>query len=259
MPEFHTRYRALYSGTLVKRDITRASHIISVSECTKKDVIELFSISPENITVIPEAAGKTFQPCSEYEITRIKEKYSLNTPFILFVGTIEPRKNIPTLLRAFRELTKHYPGYTLVIAGQNGWKYQETYSVFHQLNLEKCVRFLTYVPHEDLPALYCASVLFVLPSWYEGFGLPPLEAMQCGVPVIVSDRGSLPEIVGSGGCTVPPDDPHTLMESMEKFLFDKTARQKQIQYNINRAGTFSWEKCAQETARVYQMVLGQYP
>jgi len=255
MPALHTRYRVFYSKFFLKRNIEKSAHIISDSFCTKQDWIEKFEIDEDKITVIHLATDESFYPRSKFEISTVREKYSLNKPFILFVGTIEPRKNIPSLLSAFFEFRKRYPEYELIIVGRNGWKYESTYLTVKKLQLEQSVRFLSYLPHEDLPALYGASELFVLPSWYEGFGLPPLEAMHCGTPVIVSDRGSLPEIVGPGGCMVSPDDHHELAEKMEVFLLDENKRNIQIKYNLERAKLFTWEKTAFETKKVYQSVV----
>lgn len=255
MPEYHTRYRTLYSRWFLPTNIMRASHIITDSVATKEDIIDFFPILDELISVIPLAADRQFKPCTKDEIQRLKVAYSLQRPFILFVGTIEPRKNLPNLLKAFHILIKHHPEYELVVAGFNGWNYSEVYRIVEQLSLTRKIRFLTYVPHEDLPALYCAAALFVLPSWYEGFGLPPLEAMQCGVPVIVSDRGSLPEIVGPGGCMVSPDDPLAITEAMIVYLTDNEKRKEQIQYNLDRAKLFSWDRCAEQTQMVYRKIM----
>jgi len=255
MPEYHTRYRTLYTRQFLSTNIRSASHIISDSVATKNDIIISFSIPDEQISVIPLAADGQFRPCPMEEIQRVKAAYSLHRPFVLFVGTIEPRKNLPNLLKAFYKLIQHHPKYDLVIAGQNGWKYEEVYQTVEKLSLIARIRFLKYVPHEDLPALYCAAALLVLPSWYEGFGLPPLEAMQCGVPVIVSDRGSLPEIVGPGGCIVSPDDPLAITEAMIVYLTDNEKRKEQIKYNLARAKIFSWDRCAKETKMVYQKIM----
>ena len=253
-PKYHTLYRTLYSKAYLKKNIIQASHIISISEKTKSDLISYFSTPSEKISVIYLAASDNFHPARDYEIINIRKKYNLFNPYILFVGTIEPRKNIPGLLIAFKELITKYPEYELIIVGRKGWKYKEVYQIIRQLVLEKHIKFLEYVSHEDLPAIYSGSQLFVLPSWYEGFGLPPLEAMQCGVPVIVSDRGSLPEIVGPEGCTVSPDNPHELMEAMERFLKDDADRKSQIKYNIDRTKQFNWKRCALETVEIYNMV-----
>ena len=255
MPEYHTRYRILYSRWFLPTNMMRASHIITDSVATKEDIFDFFPIPDELISVIPLAADKQFRPCTMEEIQRVKTTYSLHRPFVLFVGTIEPRKNLPNLLKAFYMLIKHNQEYDLVITGQNGWKYGEVYRMVEKLSLLNKVRFLKYVSHEDLPALYSAAALFVLPSWYEGFGLPPLEAMQCGVPVIVSDRGSLPEVVGPGGCMISPDDPSAITDAMIMFLTDNEKRKEQIQYNLDRAKLFSWERCAKETQMVYQEII----
>ncbi len=255
MPEYHTRYRVLYSKFFLPANIKRASHIIADSQSTKEDLLDFFNLNDDRITVIPLAVDESFRPCSKEEIKPKIERFQLKKPFILFVSTIEPRKNIKTLIRAFNDLLKHYPEYELVIVGQNGWKYEDIYYEVNRLSLERTVRFLKYVSNEDLIALYSAATLFVFPSWYEGFGLPPLEAMSCGTPVIVSSRGSLPEIVGSGGCTIEPNDQEELMEAMEMFIADPDKRKEQSSYNLKRAKQFSWNRCAKETMQVYRDVL----
>jgi len=252
MPDYHTKYRNLYMKVFLPRNVRSATHIISVSKATKYDLIKKFAIPGEKISVIYEAADKIYHQVKEEEKQRIRNTYKLKKPYILFIGTLEPRKNIPTLIQAFSNLIKRVPGYELVIAGRKGWNYQEIFMTVQRYSLHKSVRFIDYIPHLDLPALYCSAELFVYPSWYEGFGLPPLEAMQCGIPVIVSDRGSLPEVVGPGGCMVKPDDPSSLAEAMEAFLKDSSLKKEQISYNLYRTKQFSWEKCARETISVYK-------
>jgi glycosyltransferase involved in cell wall biosynthesis len=231
-----------------------SDQIIADSFHTKNDIVRYYRVPDQKITVVHLGASEEYRPLDDGVVEPVKRKYGLNFPFALFVGTLEPRKNIPTLLKAFYLCKKKSPVLKLVIVGQNGWKYSKIFSTLANLHLEKEVIFPQYVPHEDLPAIYNAAKLFVYPSLYEGFGLPPLEAMQCGVPVITSDTSSLPEIVGDGGIMVSPYDVQGLAERMSEMVSDDTLRRENIRYGLSRAQLFSWEKCARQTQNVYNMV-----
>jgi glycosyltransferase involved in cell wall biosynthesis len=174
----------------------------------------------------------------------------------LFVSTVEPRKNLPTLLRAFRRLRDNYKtDAVLAIAGRRGWLFQEVDKVVAELNLGESVRFLGGVPNEELVYLYNAAKLFVLPSHYEGFGLPPLEAMACGTPVIVSNVSSLPEVVGDAGMLIDPADVEGLTVAMWRALTDDALRREMREKGLRRAQIFSWERTARETLAVYRKVV----
>ena len=250
----HPIYRVLSYKLLLPRTLKTADKIIAVSNSTKKDLMHHFDIPEEKIKVILEAADEKFKPLNNKEINKVNQKYSLNFPFILYVGTLEPRKNIPSLIKAFYKLKKKNLQYKLVIAGKKGWKYKEIFETIDKLNLQNDVVFTGYVSDEDLPALYNAADLFVYPSIYEGFGLPPLEAMACGTPVITSNTSSLPEVVGDAGIMVDPYDIDGLVDAMYEVLTNEGLRENMIKKGLERAKMFSWEKCARETLEVYEEV-----
>ncbi len=254
-PRFLTSESARYYGQ-VDVAARRADHIIAVSESTKRDTVRLLGVPEEKITVIYEAAHPLFTPITNQEaLARIRARHHLPPEFILFVSTIEPRKNIPTLLRAFRRLRDNYKSEAgLVIAGNRGWLVEEVDAVITQLELGDSVRCLGGIANEELVYLYNAARVFVLPSFYEGFGLPPLEAMACGTPVIVSNTASLPEVVGDAGWLVSPDDIEGLTVAMHRILTDESLRREMRAKGLARAATFSWERTARETLDVYRKV-----
>lgn len=246
--------RKIIFKLLFPRTLKTADKIIADSNCTKKDLISYFNIPEEKIRVILLAADGKFKRLNKEEIKEVKQKYNLNFPFILYVGTWEPRKGIPSLIRAFYKLKKKNIHYKLVITGKKGWKYKEIFETIDKLNLQNDVVFTGYVSDEDLPALYNAADLFVYPSLYEGFGLPPLEAMACGTPVITSNTSSLPEVVGDAGIMVDPYDVDGLADAMHKVLTNDGLREDMIKKGLKRAKMFSWEKCAKEMLDVYEEV-----
>ncbi|MCL5952865.1 MAG: glycosyltransferase family 4 protein [Chloroflexi bacterium] len=254
-PRFLTRDSARYYGQ-VDQAARSADHIIAVSESTKRDTVRLLGVPEEKISVIYEAAHPLFTPITNEEaISRVRNRYHLPPTFILFVGTIEPRKNIPTLLRAFKRLRDNYKSTaTLAIAGNRGWLVEEVDGVIEELKLGDAVRCLGGVPNEELVYLYNAARLFVLPSFYEGFGLTPLEAMACGTPVVVSNTSSLPEVVGDAGWLINPEDVEGLTVAMYRGLTDENLRREMRSKGLRRAQTFSWERTARETLGVYRQV-----
>jgi glycosyltransferase involved in cell wall biosynthesis len=186
----------------------------------------------------------------------VLEKHQVRRPYLLYVGTIEPRKNLLTLLRAYDELLRTTPSRPqLVLCGGRGWLCDEVFKLVEDLRLQDQVRFTGYVEDADLPALYSAAEAFVYPSFYEGFGLPPLEAMACGAPVITSDVSSLPEVVGKAGLTHAPNDARALTEAMAKLLGDETTREHFRRSGLKQAADFSWERAARETQSVYNELL----
>lgn len=257
-PRFLTRESARYYSQ-VDLAARQADHIIAVSNSTKHDTIRLLGVPESKITVIYEAAHPLFTPMDPTRARAfVQTQYHLPPEFILFVGTIEPRKNLPTLLRAFKRLRDNYKSQAvLAIAGQRGWLVEEVDRVIAELQLDNTVRFLGGVRNEELVYLYNAASAFVLPSFYEGFGLPPLEAMACGTPVIVSNVSSLPEVVGDAGLLVAPDDVEELAVAMSRVLTDTTLREELRNKGLKRARTFSWERAARETLAVYRQTMSQ--
>jgi len=236
---------------LFHRCVERADIIIAISQFTKNEILELYPhISEEKVIVTWLGVHERFKPVSAELKEMVRRKYALNRPFVLAVSTIEPRKNLITLIRAFARI-KDRTEHDLVLAGPYGWGSKELYSLITNLGLDDRVRFTGYVDIEDLPAVYNLADIFVYPSLYEGFGLPPLEAMACGCPVITSDVASLPEVVGDAAEKLDPFDVEALACSMEKFLQDAGLRQEFTAKGLRRASCFTWEKCANDTVAVY--------
>lgn len=254
-PHFLTEDAARYYSQ-IDEAVRRTDHIIAVSESTREDTINLLGVPADRITVIYEAADLSFRPIDDPEtLAQIRRKYDLPEKFILFVSTIEPRKNIPTLLRAQRILLdRHGPLAPLVIAGKRGWLFEEVFSLVAELNLEQDVRFLGRVPQDDLVFLYNAATIHVHPAFYEGFGLPPLEAMTVGTPTIVSDVSSLPEVVGEAGWLVPPEDVEGWATTIGRLLADEELREAYRHRGFEQAQKFSLRRMAEETLAVYRRV-----
>ena len=254
-PHFLTRDSARYYSQ-IDQAVRRADHIIAVSESTKRDTVGLLGVSEKKITVIHEAANPLFQPVEDTEALRlVRDKYGLPEAFILFVSTIEPRKNLPTLLRALRLLLdRHGPLAKLAVVGKRGWLFEEVFATVEDLNLEQDVLFLGRVPLHDLVLLYNAASLHVHPSYYEGFGLPPLEAMACGTPTIVSNVASLPEVVGDAGLLVDPDDVAGWVAALGQVLADPHLRQEMREKGFQQARCFSPKRMARESLDVYRRV-----
>jgi glycosyltransferase involved in cell wall biosynthesis len=230
--------------------------VIAVSEATKRDIVRLTGTPENKITVIYEAADSIYRPTDDPEaLERVRAQYALPEQIILFVGTIQPRKNLPTLIRAFHGLVEKYKSEAdLAIVGRKGWLYDDVYRLVEDLGLENRVRFLGRVPTDDLLFLYNASKMLVLPSYYEGFGLPPLEAMACGVPVVVSDTSVMPEVVGDAALRVPHEDVEGFTVAMWRLLSDDALRADMIAKGEKRVKCFSWERAARETLAVYSMI-----
>ena len=235
------------------RTLKNADKIIAISQNTKDDLIKHFNIPEEKIRVIYLAANKSYKLLPKEEINKIKIKYNLNYSFILYVGTLEPRKNIVRLIEAFyKARNENSINHKLVFTGRKGWKYENIFNKIKELNLEKDIIFTGYVSDEDLPALYNTADLFVYPSIYEGFGLPPLEAMACGTPVITSNVSSLPEVVGNAGIMVNPYNVNELADKITEVLTNEELKKELSQKGLERAKLFSWEKCAKETMEVFE-------
>jgi glycosyltransferase involved in cell wall biosynthesis len=256
-PHFLTKEAARYYGQ-IDQAVRNTDHIIAVSESTRQDTIKLLGVPERKITVIHEAANPIYQQVDDGNAHRfVAEDYGLDREYILFVSTIEPRKNLPGLLQAYRKLLDDYKRPEgLVLAGKQGWLSEEVYDMVETLNLNERVRFLGRVPSEHLVYLYNAARLLVHPSFYEGFGLPPLEAMTCGTPAIVSNVSALPEVVGDAAILIDPHDVDGLTVAMWRVLNDEDLRANLIVKGLKRASMFSWKRAAQETLDVYRRIVG---
>jgi glycosyltransferase involved in cell wall biosynthesis len=254
-PHFLTKDSARYYSQ-IDEAVKRTDHIIAVSESTRQDTIRLLGAPKHKITVIYESANPIYRLVNDREILeQTKNKYHITGDFILFVSTIEPRKNVPTLLKACRQLLDSYKAdVKLAVVGRRGWLSEEVFTLVDELKLTNDILFLDRVPVEDLLHLYNAAQLLVQPSFYEGFGLPPLEAMACGTPVVVSNVSSLPEVVGDAGLLVDPENVSELTVAIWRVLTDEALRAELIAKGFKRARCFSWEKTALETLELYQRV-----
>jgi glycosyltransferase involved in cell wall biosynthesis len=254
-PSYVTPFYAWQSKTYLPGILKKASLILSISEYTKNDIIKRYQTDPEKIVITPLGVADHFHPATNSEVQSFNKRHNLKNPFILFVGAIEPKKNISTIIKAYHQVRKSQPDLELVIAGKKAWKYQEIFDLIDFLKLQNSIHILNFIPYEDLPILYSAASVFVFPSNYEGFGLPPLEAMKCGTPVIVSTRSSLPEIVGPHGIMVEPDDYIGLAEKILTLLIDESKRLEHILYNLERAKKFTWKECAIATKKGYDALI----
>jgi glycosyltransferase involved in cell wall biosynthesis len=240
----------------VRRTAKRAAHIITVSEFSRRDLMETYGIAPERITVTPEGgAPQGFAPTAAAEIERVRAHYKIEGDYILAVGSIQPRKNLARLLRAYSSLLQRRVRANLphlVLVGKRAWLYEETIRSVGNLGLKQNVTFTGYVPEGDLPALYSGALCFVYPSYFEGFGLPPLEAMKCGAPVITGNQTSLPEVVGDAGLMVDPFDTEALAEAIRRVIDDADLRQTLRERGFNRARMFDWRETARLTIKAYE-------
>lgn len=243
-------YRMLFR-CLGSHFIKSADHIISVSKSTASSLTNSFNISPEKVTVIYHAADSYKLLDKQISSKKISEKYNVSRDYLLTVGTIEPRKNLKFILNVLSRLKNE--GLQLVVAGAIGWRTSSIFKEYSRLGLsDKHVKFLGYVPEEDMNTLYSGASLFLFPSIYEGFGLPPLEAMASGTPVISSNISSLPEVVGDAGILLSPFDAKGWMEAILSVISDSKLRQELIDKGLKRAKSFSWLTSAAETLKVFQ-------
>jgi glycosyltransferase involved in cell wall biosynthesis len=252
-PHFLTKESARYYGH-IDQAVRWTDQIIAVSESTRNDTVQHLGVPDDKITVVYEAASPIFRPVAR-DVARdqVRNRHGVDGPYILFVSTIEPRKNVPTLLRAMWQLMECYKeDVRLVLAGGRGWLFEDTFSVVQELGLDGRIHFVGRVPSEDLLYLYNAAEMLAHPAFYEGFGLPPLEAMACGLPAVVSDVASLPEVVGDAGLLIDPHDVDELTVAMWRVLNDTQLRQEMREKGLRQAARFSWERAARETMTIYR-------
>lgn len=255
-----------YLEQVVPRSVQRATHVLADSLATKKDLAELFSVSPDKITVIPGGVSDCFSPVTDpARLAEVRAKYNLGPdPFILGLGTIQPRKNYTRLIQAFATFrtktidlksvtTKfQFPTFNLVIVGGKGWMYDDIFAEVKRQGLEEYVLFPGFVDDDDLPALYSAASVLAYPSLYEGFGLPVLEAMACGTPVVTSNTSSLPEIAGDAALAVSPTNPVALSGALLNAVADEALRAQMIERGLKQARRFTWEDAARQLLAVYE-------
>jgi glycosyltransferase involved in cell wall biosynthesis len=257
-PQFFRPWERRQMAFLVRWSCGRADHIITISESSKRDLVEFYRVDPNRVTVTYPGAGETYQPREkESAKTRLAEIYGITTPYILYVGNIEPRKNLSRLLEAFAELKgKDRVPHKLVIVGQKAWLYDGIFATVRKHSLETEVVLTGYVPTEDLPAFYNAATALVYPSLFEGFGLPVVEAMACGTPVITSFGSSLEEIATGAAILVDPLSVASIAAAIETVANGEDVQRKLRQAGLTRAAQFSFRKMAEQTREVYRRVGG---
>jgi glycosyltransferase involved in cell wall biosynthesis len=253
-PELNSRAFSYYMSKMLKLSAARADLIIAVSENTRRDIVRSLSVSADKIRVVHEGVDRSFKPldktaCADY----VKRKYGLEKGFILFVGRLEPRKNVTGLLTGFRLLLdRTRADLSLALVGGMTWIHDEIMRSISEQGLDDRVHLIHGATHGELPLLYNSASVFVLPSLYEGFGLPLVEAMACGTPVVASNISSVPEIVGDAGILVDPRRPECIAEALEASMFEYAKRDELIRRGRERAKSFSWESVAAKTLDVYE-------
>lgn len=258
-PDAFKPFNRTYLAWATRASARRAALVIAVSESTRQDVIALLGVSPEKVVVVYNGVTEAFCPAPAEQVEAVARELDLPESFILFVGTLEPRKNLVRLLEAYARLRQMQPrggSPPLVLAGGKGWYYQEIMERVEALGLKDHVIFPGFVPADTLPWLYRAAGLFVYPSLFEGFGLPVLEAMACGTPVITSTASSLPEVAGDAALLVDPEDTEGLADAMKRVLSDPELAAHLRLAGLARAVSFSWERAAAETAGYHRRILG---
>ena len=256
-PEVHTWLNRHFLSLMVPRFLRQADAVIAVSEATKSDAVARYGIPPSRIAVTHLGVRPEFRPAPPDRIAELRRALELPDRFVLFVGTLEPRKNLGVLVGALAEVRKQLPDVQLVVAGAKGWLYDPVFAEVGARGLEGAVRFLGLVPDPDLPVLYSAADVFCMPSRFEGFGLPVLEAMACGTAVVATDRGALPEVVGDAGLLVGLEDPGELPGALVRVLEDPDLATELGSQGAERAAQFTWHRTAEETAAVYRAVAGR--
>ncbi len=256
LPECHKPLNRWYLRRTMPLYCRRATHIIAVSEATRQDLIRLYDLPEEKITVIHEAAHRRFHPQPPEMVEEARARYHLPEEFLLYVGTIEPRKNLTRLLRVWARLYQAGEAPPLVIVGARGWLADDFFAALEACPVRDAVHLTGYVAEVHLPAVYAAATAFVFPSLYEGFGLPPLEAMACGTPVACSNTSSLPEVVGDAALTFDPTDEEAMADAIRRLVGDDELRAELRERGTKQAARFTWKRAAHQTLAVYRDVLG---
>jgi len=257
-PDLFSRKEVTQFRMTIPRSARHADKVITISQNSKQDLIEVYGLRDEDVVVTYLGVSSIFSPVAE-GLQEIKNKYGIDERYILTVGNLQPRKNLQRLVSAYVRLRDSRPDikHKLAIVGKRAWKHDPIIESARQSRWVQDILLTDYVPEDELPVLYSGADLFVYPSIYEGFGLPPLEAMACGAPVITSDRSSLPEVVGDAAIKVNPFDVEAIAASMASVILEPAIATRLREAGMARAKRFSWETCARETVDVFESVLAK--
>jgi len=257
VPETASPSLKAYLDQVVPRSVMRADHVLADSQATKDDLIALYGVSESKITVLLSGVDSRFERVDDANVLQaLRVKYRLgDRPYIFSVGTVQPRKNYPRLIRALAALRAEGRDIGLVIAGGRGWLDDPIYSAIRGNGLAQYVQLIGFADDEDLPALYSGAAAFAFPSLYEGFGLPILESMACGTPVVTSNVSSLPEVAGNDALMVDPTDVEALTDALRRLLDDETLRERLISGGLARVREFTWDRAAQDLKNIYSFLL----
>ncbi len=247
-PEQFTKKDFIQLKYWTKQSVKNAEKIITISEFSKKDIVDTYEISPEKVVVAYPGFRKLQSSNVQISKNNLIKKYNINSQYILYLGTLKPSKNIDGLIKSYDLLVKNYEltNIKLVIAGKKGWMYDDLFDLVKQLNLEDKVIFTGFVDDREVRPLMEEAEVFVMPSFWEGFGIPALEAMAAGTPVVCSNRGALPEVVGNSALLVNPEDNQDIAKKISQVLKDEKLRQSLIQSGKEQIKNYSWKNCSQK-------------
>jgi glycosyltransferase involved in cell wall biosynthesis len=258
LPHMHPWFKGAYMRVFIRQAVRHADRLIFVSASALDECRGWFRLPLENAAVVHHGKSDAFRPDGSADaLAEVRARYGLPPEYLLYLGTLEPRKNVPLLLRAFAALATRHPEARLVVAGKKGWHFDEIFHTVETLNLAHRVIFTGYVDEADKPALIRGASLFLYPSLHEGFGVPVLEAMASGVPTIAGNRTSIPEIAGDGALLIDPESLPELTAALEHLYTDAAARAGLAARGLVQAARFSWKKTAEETAAIYRETRSQ--
>jgi alpha-1,3-rhamnosyl/mannosyltransferase len=257
-PQYHPVERVRHMDKRLPASLARASRVITVSDFVRREVITMLDVKPEKVCTVYNGIDTVFHPRSQEELQPVLERYGLTgSRYLLAVTTLEPRKNLVSLCAAFSRLSDRLKrNHPLIVVGAKGWRTEGIEQAMAPLLQKGEMRWIGYVPADDLPILYAGAHAFVFPSIYEGFGFPPLEAMASGVPVLTSASSALAEVAGDAALLVNPEDIGQLSDGLSRLLTDEEFRKRARAKGLLRAALFTWERCIDETVQVYRSALG---
>lgn len=256
LPETFKRRSWMQMRLTVRRTARSASHVVTDSEYSRQDILRTYRLPPERVTTTPLAASSRFKPVNDRSVL---EKYGIAGDYILAVGSIQPRKNIARLIRAYTLMLSQHRGDVpkLVVVGKNAWLFEETVRAAAVSSASEHIVFTGYVPENDLAALYTGALCFAYPSFFEGFGIPLLEAMRCGTPTITSDQTCFPEVVGDASLMIDPFDEQSIADGLWRMISDAELREELRRRGFARSSLFDWRETARLTLDVYERVYGR--